>query len=374
MLSPKLFFEILHEQEIDFFAGVPDSTLNNFCAYVTEHISKSNHIICANEGAAIGVAIGYHLATKRIALVYMQNSGLWNAINPLLALVDREVYSIPIFMLIGWRGEPGHKDEPEHIKQGRIMTAMLEVMGIPYEIITGNKEVASSAIQKAIRYMRINNAPFALIVRQGTFSSYKRKCVGESPFSLTREDAIKLVIDSLSGDDIVVSTTGMISRELFEYREKTGQGHGRDFLAIGGMGHASQIALGISTKKSNRRVVCLDGDGAIIMHMGSLAINGIQKRDNFIHIVINNGVHGSTGGQPTVGLDIDFIKVAKAVGFKTVLRSETREEINQSMSVVRESRGASFLEIRVNTRYRNDLGRPTMTPSEIKNAFMEFLK
>lgn len=374
MLPPGLFFDLLQKQDIEFFAGVPDSILGPFCAYVTEHSSKGNHIICANEGAAIGVAIGYHLATNKIALVYMQNSGLGNAANPLIALADREVYSIPILLLLGWRGEPGGKDEPEHIKQGRITMAMLEALEIPYEVITGAAEVASNAVRKGVRYMKENTAPFALVVRRGTFDSYTPRGVGEPSFSLTREDAIKLVLDSLDVDDIVVSTTGMISREVFEYREKLSQGHSRDFLVIGGMGHASQIALGIAARKSDRRVVCLDGDGAIIMHMGSLAINGIQKCDNFIHIVMNNGAHGSTGGQPTVGFDIDFAGVAKAVGYKTVLRSETREETALRLALLKKNKGPSFLEIRVNMYYRKDLGRPTLSPLESKQAFMEFLK
>lgn len=373
MLSPKLFLELLLEQGIDFFAGVPDSILKPFCAYITEHASKANHIVCANEGAAIGLAVGYHLATNKIALIYMQNSGLGNAVNPLLSVADREVYSIPVLMLIGWRGEPGHKDEPEHIKQGRIMPAMMEAMEIPYEVVTGDPDAVRNVIQKGVRYMKENSAPFALVVRSGTFDSYTLKDMEKLSFPLTREDAIRLIIDSLGDEDIVVATTGMSSREVFELREELNQGHGRDFLTVGGMGHASQIALGIAMQKHSRRVLCLDGDGSVIMHMGSMAINGVQKCENFIHIVINNGAHGSTGGQPTVGFDINFRGVAKAVGYKTVLGAETREEINQSMDVLRRNKGPSFLEICVNKGYREDLGRPTITPLENKNAFMGFL-
>ncbi|MFC2072271.1 phosphonopyruvate decarboxylase [Chloroflexota bacterium] len=373
MLSPKLFFELLLEQEIDFFAGIPDSTLKSFCAYIADHASECNHIICANEGAAVGLAIGYHLATKKVALIYMQNSGLGNAINPLLSLADREVYSIPVLMVIGWRGEPERKDEPQHKKQGRIMLAMMEAMEIPYEIMAGDPEEANNAVQKAVDYMKKNSAPFALIVREGAFDSYTLKDIQKLSFPLTREDAIKLVIDSLGYEDIVISTTGMSSREVFEYREEMNHGHDRDFLTVGGMGHASQIALGIAGQKHNRKVFCFDGDGSAIMHMGAMAINGVQKCDNLIHIVINNGAHGSVGGQPTVGFDINFREVARAVGYKTILGAETKEEINRSMDVLKKDKGPSFFEIRVNKGYRKDLGRPTMTPVENKNAFMEFV-
>jgi len=373
VLSPKLFYELLLEQDINFFVGVPDSILKSFCAYITDHTSKGNHIISANEGTAVGLAIGYHLATNKVALVYMQNSGLGNAINPLLSLADREVYSIPVLLMIAWRGEPDHKDEPQHKKQGRVMLSMIEAMEISYQIITGDPEATNCVIQKAASYMKENRAPFALIIREGTFESYTSKDTQKLSFPLTREDAIKSIIDSLGEEDIVVCTTGMSSREVFEYREELNCGHSRDFLTIGGMGHVSQIALEIAKQKHNRKVFCFDGDGSAIMHMGAMATNGAQKCENFIHIVINNGAHGSVGGQPTVGFDINFKGVAKAVGYKTILGAETKEEINQSMDVLKKRKGPSFLEIRVNKGHRTDLGRPTMTPVEIKNEFMEFL-
>ncbi|MFC1940372.1 phosphonopyruvate decarboxylase [Chloroflexota bacterium] len=373
MLYPKLFFELLRKQGIVFFAGVPDSILKSFSAYVTDHAAKGNHVICANEGNAIGLAIGYHLATKKVALTYLQNSGLGNVINPLLSLADSEVYSVPVLIVVGWRGEPGVKDEPQHKKQGRVMLAMLDAMEIPYRIMPRDHKAADNTIQEAINYMKENGAPFALIVREGTFDSYTLKDVQKQSIPLTREDAIKLIIDSLEDEDIVVSTTGMSSREVFEYREELNQGHGRDFLTVGGMGHASQIALGIANQKPNRKVLCLDGDGAAIMHMGAMAINGVQNCENFIHIVLNNGAHASVGGQPTVGFDISFKEVARAVKYKTILGAETSEEIIQGIAMLKKKKGPAFLEIRVNKGYRKDLGRPTITPAENKNAFMEFL-
>ncbi len=373
MLSPGTLFDLLVAQEIEFFTGVPDSILKSFCDYIIDHSPKGNHIICANEGAAIGLAIGYHLATKKTALVYMQNSGLGNAVNPLLSLADKEVYAIPVLMMIGWRGEPGCKDEPQHKKQGRVMLAMLEAMEIPYRLITGDITTARKTLREALSYCREKSAPFALIVRAGDFDTYNLQDAGKSHLPLTREDAIKLVINSLSDEHIVVSTTGMSSREVFEYREKLNRGHDRDFLTVGGMGHASQITLGIAHQKQERKVFCLDGDGAVIMHMGSMAINGQQKCANFIHIVLNNGAHGSVGGQPTAGFDIDFKQVARAVGYRTILGAENEGEVMQALRMVNKSQGPSFLEIRVNKNYRKNLGRPTVSPIENKMSFMEFL-
>lgn len=373
VLSPQLFYELLRKQQIEFFVGVPDSTLKPLCSYITDHTPSHNHIICANEGSAIGLAIGYHLSTKKVAMVYMQNSGLGNAINPLLSLADREVYSIPLLMMIGWRGEPGQKDEPQHVKQGRVMLAMMESMEIPYEILPDDLEAATAAVKKATCYMDENSAPFALIVRKGTFGSYDLIKKEMRLFSVTREDSIKLIIDALADEDIVVSTTGMISREVFEYREELKQGHGSDFLTVGGMGHVSQIALGIACIKQNRKVFCLDGDGSVIMHMGAMAINGVQKCENLIHVILNNGAHDSVGGQPTVGFEISFIEIAKAVGYKNISVAETREEIINSLIKLKACMGPSLLEIRVNQGHRKNLGRPSTTPLENKNAFIEFI-
>jgi len=371
-MHPSYFFDILHENEIDFFTGVPDSLLKSFCAYIIDHVAK-NHIIAANEGNAVGLAIGYHLATNKIPLVYMQNSGLGNAINPLLSLADTDVYSIPILLIIGWRGEPGYHDEPQHKKQGRVTLNNLDALGIPWEIITGSVEEAVIGVQKAVRFMNENNAPFAFVVKKGAFDSYTPMHDKKTSYPLKRENAIKLIIESLDDRDIVVSTTGMASREVFEYRESLTHGHRRDFLTIGGMGHASQIALGIAIHKPNRQVFCLDGDGSALMHLGSMAINGVQKSPNFKHIVINNGAHDSVGGQPTVGFDINFREIAKAVGYVTILYAETREEVISRLNILKSVQGPAFLEIRVNKGGRKDLGRPITTPIENKICFMKFL-
>ena len=372
-MEPKFFFELLQRQGAEFFAGVPDSLLKDFCAYVADNVPQENHIISANEGAAIGLGVGYHLATQKIPLIYMQNSGLGNAINPLLSIADPDVYAVPLLIVIGWRGEPGVADEPQHRKQGRVMLAMLDSMEIPYEVITDDSQVAQQAVKLAFDTMKKTSAPFALVVRKGSFHDYTPKERKSSGFPLTREDAIKLIIDSIGSDPAVVSTTGMTSRELFECREALGQGHEKDFLTVGGMGHTSQIALGLALQKRDRQVFCLDGDGSVIMHMGSLAINAMCGANNFTHIVLNNGVHDSVGGQPTVGFDIDFCKIAKAVGYKTVLKAASREEILNHLGSLNESPKPAFLEIRVSQGARADLGRPTTTPQQNKKALMHFV-
>jgi phosphonopyruvate decarboxylase len=374
MLSPEIFFKQLQKYGIDFFTGIPDSLLKSFCGYVTDHVRPRNHIIAANEGAAVGLSVGYHLATGKIPLVYMQNSGLGNSINPLMSIADQEVFSIPLMLIIGWRGEPGHKDEPQHVKQGRVMLSKLAAMEIPYEILGDSSQKSVQNIERAVKCLHKNSAPFALIVRKGVFSPYQPKHPKHLKFQLKREDAIKLVIDSLDKADVVVSTTGMASREVFEYREAKGDGHMRDFLTVGGMGHASQIALGISLQQPDRNIYCIDGDGAALMHLGSMAVNGQQKCKNFKHVLINNGAHDSVGGQPTICFDIDFTKIARAVGYKTVMSANTNKNVCQSLGELKNTQGPAFLEIQVMKGNRKDLGRPTICPRENKENFMGFLK
>jgi phosphonopyruvate decarboxylase len=373
VLKPKDLFEVLKANDISFFCGVPDSLLKDFCSYVTDKASPNKHIITANEGSSIALASGYYLATKKSALVYMQNSGLGNAINPLVSLADPEVYSIPILLMIGWRGEPGKKDEPQHLKQGRVMLRLLDALEIPYEVIDNSIEDAKKSIEKACKVMREKSCPYVLIIRKGTFESYILKNKVETRYPLNREQAIKIIIDHLNPEDIIVSTTGKSSREIFEYREALNQGHKNDFLTVGSMGHCSQIALGIALKKPSKQVYCLDGDGSIIMHMGGLAIIGTEAPENFKHIIINNGAHDSVGGQATVGFKIDFKNIAKACGYKLTLGAETPEDIKIAMNTLKQKKGPSLLEIRVNKGARKDLGRPTTTPIENKNSLINLL-
>ena len=347
MISPKFFYDTLASHSIDFYAGVPDSLLKNLCAYITDHADAAHNIIAANEGGAMGLAAGHYLATGQIPVVYMQNSGQGNIINPLASLTDPDVYNIPVLLVIGWRGKPGVHDEPEEDK-------------------------AEAQIKKAVDYMQTTKQCYALVIEKDTFDTYTLQNVEKKDLTMSREEAIQLVAAALGEKDAIVSTTGMISRELFEYRTAMNQGHERDFLTVGSMGHASQIALGIALAKRDRKVWCFDGDGASIMHMGSMAIVANKAPKNYIHVVFNNGAHDSVGGQPTVGLKIDLPAVAKAVGYNQVLSVDNKDDLQKQLSHLGD--GPVFLEVRVKKGNRKDLGRPTTTPIQNKEALMEFLK
>ena len=369
MIQPKDFIERLRAGGVDFFAGVPDSLLKNLCAYITDNVRRENNIIAANEGGAVALAAGYHLATGKTGCVYMQNSGEGNAVNPLLSLMDADVYRMPLLLVIGWRGEPGVHDEPQHVKQGKVTLSLLDAMGVPYAVLDEKWE---GQVDEALRLIKETNGIYALIVRKGTFEEYKLQNQVALDWALGREEAIKIVVDKLREDDIVVSTTGMISRELFEYREAKHQGHAHDFLTVGSMGHASQIALGIALQKPNRRVIVFDGDGAAIMHMGGMAIIGDYAPKNLVHIVFNNGAHDSVGGQPTVGQKIDVEAIAKAVGYADVITVDSPMSLMAAMNHVNCAviDGVSLINVNVRKGNRKDLGRPTTTPQENKNALM----
>lgn len=373
MLKPDFFYNALAQRGTNFFTGVPDSLLKSFCAYVTDHVPADNHIIAANEGCAIALASGHHFATGTIPLVYMQNSGQGNAINPLLSLADPDVYQVPLLLLIGWRGEPGVHDEPQHLKQGKVTCSLLEAMGIPYQVLTEDETKLENQLEEAYRYMKEKSAPYALVVKKGGFADYKLTSTTPDKGTMKREEAIEAIIGSAPEKSIFVSTTGMASRELFELREKLGQSHQSDFLTVGSMGHASQIALAIALQKPNRSVYCIDGDGATLMQMGGMAIIGTRAPKNFIHIVLNNGAHDSVGGQPTVGQQVDLRGIAKSCGYKQVLSATTNDELATAVKELSNSAGVTLLEIIVAKGARSDLGRPTTTPQQNKESFMEYL-
>lgn len=372
MIKPEYFIEKLRENGIDCFAGVPDSLLKNMCAYITDHFDAAHNIIAANEGAAVGLAAGHYLATGQPACVYMQNSGEGNIINPLASLTDQEVYNIPVLLLIGWRGRPGVHDEPQHVKQGKVTTGLLNVMGINYEVLAKEEDKAETQILKALKALQ-NKEVFALVIEKDTFEDYKLQNIEVNDLTMHREEAIQTVAAALDEKDCIVSTTGMISRELFEYRAAMNQGHERDFLTVGSMGHASQIALGIALAQPERRVWCFDGDGAAIMHMGSMAIVANKAPKNYVHVVFNNGAHDSVGGQPTVGLKIDLPAVAKAVGYKATYTVDSKDALNVILNEAKNLEGPVLIEIKVKKGNRKDLGRPTTTPIQNKEALMAFL-
>jgi phosphonopyruvate decarboxylase len=370
MVDVSAFYQHLKNREVNFFAGVPDSLLKDICAYITDHATEEEHVITANEGSAVGLAVGYHLATGKTPLVYMQNSGLGNIVNPVLSIADDEVYGIPMVLLIGWRGEPNVKDEPQHIKQGKVTDKMLEAMGIPYVVIDQNTDYAKS-VDQMVKLAGEKSCPVAILIKKNTFSKYKFEAP-KAELPLSREEALKLVVDNISQEAIVISTTGKLSRELFEYREDNKQGHGADFLTVGAMGHTSQIALGVSLQDKSKQVYCLDGDGSVIMHMGSLATNGRLADSNFSHIVFNNGAHESVGGQPSFAFDLDIPAIAKSCGYKSTMSVSTEEDLLTCLEADRT--GSTLIEIKVSIDSRDDLGRPTTTPKENKVDFMNFIQ
>lgn len=350
--------DLIRKLNSDFFVGVPDSQLKPLCSYLldTYGIDSKHHIIAANEGNCIGIAAGYHLATGKTPVVYLQNSGEGNIVNPILSLSSEKVYDLPLILIIGWRGEPGIPDEPQHAHQGLVTLDLLETMDFETHII--RKETVE--IPKLSRRS-------ALVICKGSLEYESRSY--ENSNGINRETAIKSIL-KISRNDVIVSTTGKISREVFENRTD----HSHDFLTVGSMGHASSIALGIAIQKPNRKIWCLDGDGSLLMHMGSLAILGSIKPQNLIHVVLNNGSHESVGGMPTVAKSLDLESIARGSGYEIIRRIDREEDLTKILEEVRSQNKLSFIEIRCSIGSRKNLGRPTTSPLENKLAFMKFLE
>ncbi|MCH7771976.1 MAG: phosphonopyruvate decarboxylase [Bacteroidetes bacterium] len=372
-IHPQEFYDVLLDNGISFFTGVPDSLLKEFCLCIDANTLKERHIIAANEGNAIALAAGYYLSTGKIPLVYMQNSGFGNAVNPLLSLCDPEVYAIPILLLIGWRGEPGVEDEPQHIKQGKVQIELLNSMNIPYSVIPDEKENIEKKIYRLVNLASKEKQPVALLARKGIFAKYGEVSSKSSDLSMMREDALKIILNMLTDNCIIISTTGKTSREVFEIREKNGESHEKDFLIIGSMGHCSSVALGIALTRPKQKVICIDGDGALIMHMGSLATVGKLKPTNFRHILFNNMVHESVGGQETAAGYIDIPGLVKMNGYNNIFSIRDKDQLIDQFDNFLTNKGPNFLEIKVKAGSRRDLGRPTIKPIDIKTDFMEFI-
>lgn len=375
MLDPKAFTNALQQAGISFFTGVPDSLLKDICAYITAELPASMHQIATNEGSGIGLAIGHYLATRRPALVYMQNSGLGNTVNPVASLADPLVYGIPMLLMVGWRGEINTNgeqlhDEPQHIQQGRITLRQLETLNIPFEVFDASTLEFESRLAALYSCAVERSGPVAIVIRKQTFTSYilGPKVKADLP---TREAAIQAMIEVLPADTPVVATTGMASRELFECRRACKQGHQRDFLTVGGMGHASQIATGIAMNRQGGKVVCLDGDGAILMHLGGLAT--ASRQHNLVHIVINNGAHDSVGGQPTLATELSLAAIAQPLGYSLTTVASSLDEFRHALQDALAHSGSAFIEVRCRTGARADLGRPDTPPADNKRIFMDFL-
>lgn len=358
----------------DFYTGVPDSQLKALCDYLMDRygIDPKHHIIAANEGNCTALAAGYHLATGKVPVVYLQNSGEGNIINPAASLLNDKVYAIPVVFIVGWRGEPGIHDEPQHIYQGEVTVRLLEDMGIASFVI--GKETTEEELEAKMNEFRADLAAgkdVAFVIRKGALTDAP-KVEYKNDNHMVREEIIRHIV-KVSGEDPIVSTTGKASRELFEIRAANGQSHKYDFLTVGSMGHSSSIALGVAVNRPKRRIWCVDGDGAVLMHMGSMAVLGANKPKNMIHVVINNKAHETVGGMPTVAGSIDLAAVAKACGYPNAVCVDNFADLDKELMAAKERNELSLIEVMCSLGAREDLGRPTTTALENKRNFMKFL-
>lgn len=363
MLNISSFYQTLKLNGVSLFTGVPDSYLNGFCNFLTENCDCYEHIVTANEGNAVGVAAGHFFATGGLPLVYMQNSGMGNAVNPLASLADKNVYSVPMIWLIGWRGQPGTGDWAQHQLQGEITCSLPEILNIPYEILPNDDEKASQIIRDACSKALAERCPVAVIAPKGVLAGEKKANVPDTSYPLSREEAMEVVLDNMPENTVYSATTGRATRELFFLREKRNESHNCDFLNVGSMGHASSVALGIASAKPQRPVVVLDGDCACMMHMGALTMVSKMNVPNLLHIVLNNGAHESVGGQPSAGFAVDFTAIASASGYATMNKAATtKNEIAEFIAALRRTGKAAFLEIRIH----KGLSRP-LPPLDISH-------
>lgn len=354
MVDIERFLNVLCNEGVGFFAGVPDSNLNDFCKLVNREIASDRHVIAANEGNAIAVAAGYYFGNDCVPLVYMQNSGLGNAVNPLVSLCDENVYSVPMVLLIGWRGDPSIKDHAQHKTQGLITTKMLDDMNIPYMII--DEENAYQAAKWAVNKAAERSLPTALIAKKGVLAAKEKLAIVDESYPLSREEAINVVLDAAPEDAVFTATTGRAARELYELRNIRNEDHAHDFLNVGSMGHASSVGLGMALARPDRQIICLDGDAATIMHMGSLAIEGSSGLENYLRIVLNNGVHESVGGQPSVGRDINLSAIAEACGYSIVdYKVDDAESLTRAVKELTAGKGPGFIDAQIHAGLRPDM-------------------
>jgi len=371
-MKAETFVDILGAE---FYTGVPDSQLRPLCDYLMDTCGTDprRHMIAANEGNCAALAAGYHLATGKVPVVYMQNSGEGNIVNPVSSLLHRKVYGIPVLFVVGWRGEPGVHDEPQHLHQGAVTWKLLEDMDIQaFAIGPETTEAAAREAMAGFRKQLAAGGDAAFIIRKGGLT-YGGKTAYQNSYTMVREEAVRRVAEA-AGEDVIVSTTGKASRELYELRSAEGQGHARDFLTVGSMGHASSIALGIALHRPEVRVWCLDGDGAMLMHMGAMAVIGASRPGNLVHVVLNNGAHETVGGMPTVSGSLDLAGIARSCGYAYTMTAETAEALEAALETAKGRSGPGFIEVKCAIGSRSDLGRPVTTPQENKAAFMEYLR
>jgi phosphonopyruvate decarboxylase len=376
ILCPLEFYNYLISKDITFFTGVPDSLLKEFNNVVLKKSDKKNHVITANEGASIALATGYHFSTRKVPLVYLQNSGTGNIINPLMSLVSKHVYAVPMLIVIGWRGEPGVKDEPQHVTQGACMEELLKSLGMPYDILPTSLEDVKNVVDSALNTIKSTSSPYVLLVKKNTFNTFNETVsLNPTDYTYFRKDAVECLISHFK-EDVILCTTGKSSRELLESADNLGISQDNIFLNVGAMGHVSMISQGIASHTS-KRVLCIDGDGSCIMHMGNLSTIGSIKSENLFHVVLNNGMHESVGIQPTCGFEVDFVKIAQGCGYTYAARATSQAEINRCLEEIRyyDIKGPYFIEVRISNQvnYTHELSRPKNKPIDRKEKFMNFI-
>lgn len=373
MISCQDFFDILNKYDLSFFTGIPDSTFKEWMKFLVDkdEVVLKNLIAC-NECEAVALAAGYHLATNKVGVVYMQNSGFGKSINPLTSLCDPDVFSIPVLLMIGWRGEPGTVDAPQHKKMGKITLPLLETLQIPYWIFEPDLKIIEKKLKEVIAHFEASKSPYAFIVRKKLFQNYDLEEAVINNYTLSREEAISVIMQNLNNDEIIVSSTGFVSRELYAYRESNIKDHYKSFYNIGSMGCASSIGLSIALQKPNRKVIVFDGDGAAIMQMGAFTTIGKYSPSNYVHIIFDNNAHESTGGQPTNSDTIDFAKIALACNYKSAKLIKTKSNLIKAIPEIKEQKGPLLVVIKIQKNARPDLNRPEKNPKELKNALMNY--
>ena len=371
MIDQERFVNTLQEEGVEFFTGVPDSFLNGFCNYILERVSPEKHVIAANEGNAIGIASGYYFSTNTIPLVYMQNSGMGNMLNPIISLADKRVYGVPVLLLIGWRGEPGTGDHPQHNKQGAVTLKLLELLDVPYAIAENDDDKLEEQVRWAVREAKKSKKPVAIVARKGVFALESKENLTDDTYPLSREEAIEIILETMPENTIYCATTGRTTRELYFIRERRKESHRFDFLNVGAMGHASSVALGIALANKGRKVVCLDGDAAALMHMGAFTMTSKVEVPNYMHIVLNNGAHESVGGQPSAGYFVDFTKIAEGSGYMTLAGpAANKEELAAALKKLAAQNKASFIEARIHKGLKGKLPALKISHEELIGSLM----
>ena len=366
MIKVNSLINLFKRNKTDFFTGVPDSVLKEL-SYYLQNKSKKNHVIASNEGSAISLGIGHYLSTKKVPCIYMQNSGLSNALNPLISIAHEKVYSIPLILVIGWRGSPNIKDEPQHNVKGQITQSILRLLNIKYTIIRSDTDLKK--FEKQIKVGKKKSSIVACLIEQGTFEKIERKKKKNDFYKLDKTLFLKTLLETLEKDTKVISSTGYNSRELIYLRDKYKIKDSRDFYMVGGMGHTVSVALGYSLS-SKKKTLCIDGDGSLLMHLGSIKTAGTFADKNFKYILLNNNSHDSVGGQNTYANDIDFKNLSKSLGFKRFYSITNDKNLKKNIKIFLKDDSLSFLEVKVSNNKIKNLPRPTDL-IKIKKLFMK---